>query len=208
MAIRVLGKDGKLIQASNILYGGDINTAYLNASLEIPQYVRSVQGLPCKIEGNMYIVKKALYGLRQSGREWNTELNGWLVARGFQRCATEPCLYFKYEDGTVALVLVYVNDVLCATNNENFKSKLFEDLNAAYNLKDQGEPSEYLGFEVKQSSDEIFISQRKYTRGVLVKCGYESAILLSSLVSCTCMHVECWRLLSNARKTGCSVFAV
>lgn len=157
------------------VYGGDINTAYLNASLEIPQYVRSVEGFPCKIEGNMYIVKKALYGLRQSGREWNTELNGWLVARGFQRCATEPCLYFKYEDGTVALVLVYVDDVLCATNNENFKSKLFEDLNAAYGLMDQGELSEYLGVEVKQSSDEIFISQRKYARDILVKCGYESA---------------------------------
>ncbi|GMF44410.1 unnamed protein product [Phytophthora fragariaefolia] len=88
------------------VYGGDMNTAYLNASLEI----------------------------------------------------------------RIALALVYVDDVLCATNNENFKSKLFEDLNAAYGLKDQGKLSEYLGIEVKQSGDEIFISQRKYARYVLAKC--------------------------------------
>ncbi|KAE9312992.1 hypothetical protein PR003_g19619 [Phytophthora rubi] len=129
------------------VYGGDINTAYLNASLE---YVKSIEGFPCAVDGHMYVVRKALYGLRQSGREWNTELNGWLLDRGFQRCATEPCLYFRYEGDTIALVLVYVDD-------------------------DQGELSEYLGVEVQQNAKEVFISQRKYAKEILTKYGYDSA---------------------------------
>ncbi|KAG3062130.1 hypothetical protein PI124_g22721 [Phytophthora idaei] len=47
------------------LYGGDINTAYLNALLGIRQYLRSIEGYPCEIDGHMCVVVKALYGLRQ-----------------------------------------------------------------------------------------------------------------------------------------------
>ncbi|KAG3166013.1 hypothetical protein PC128_g19813 [Phytophthora cactorum] len=54
------------------LYGGDINTAYLNAMLAIRQYLRSIDGFPCAVDGHVYMVMKALYGLRQSGREWKS----------------------------------------------------------------------------------------------------------------------------------------
>ncbi|KAJ0394049.1 hypothetical protein ATCC90586_009233 [Pythium insidiosum] len=120
------------------LYGGDINTTYLNASLEIQQYIQSIEGFPCNEPGHVYVVKKALYGLRQSGREWNTEINGWLLGRGFVRCATEPCLYFLIEGDMIEYLLVYVDDVVCATNNERFKCTLFADLDQEYGLKDEG----------------------------------------------------------------------
>jgi hypothetical protein len=73
------------------VYGGDINTAYLNAWLRIRQYLRSIDWYPCEINGNMYVVLKALYGLHQSGREWNSELNEWLREHGYQQSLTEPC---------------------------------------------------------------------------------------------------------------------
>lgn len=57
------------------VYGGDINTAYLNAWLGIRQYLRSIDRYSCKINGHEYGVLKALYGLRQPGGEWNSELN-------------------------------------------------------------------------------------------------------------------------------------
>jgi hypothetical protein len=74
------------------VYGADINTAYLNTKLEIPQYVKSFDGFPCTVDGDVYVVKRTLYGLRQSGREWNHELSNWMLMRGSQRCAMEPCL--------------------------------------------------------------------------------------------------------------------
>ncbi|KAE8892049.1 hypothetical protein PF003_g24094 [Phytophthora fragariae] len=107
------------------LFGGDINTAYLNADLGIKQYVSSIEGFPCEIDGHIYVVKKALYGLRQSGREWNSELNQWMLDHGYQRSMTEPCLYFRLEGDMTMLVLVYVDDILVATNAEEEKNKLF-----------------------------------------------------------------------------------
>ncbi|KAJ0391338.1 hypothetical protein P43SY_011674 [Pythium insidiosum] len=43
------------------VYGGDINTAYLNARLKIPQYFRRIEGFPSS-DGRAYIVRRALYG--------------------------------------------------------------------------------------------------------------------------------------------------
>ncbi|OWY91605.1 Copia type Polyprotein, partial [Phytophthora megakarya] len=104
-----------------IVYQGDINTAYLNALLAIKQYLEELEGYPSEEDGMIYMINKALYGLRQSGREWNS------------------------EDGEFALVLLYVDDILCATRNEDFKKRLFSELNETYGIKDQGLVSTYLG---------------------------------------------------------------
>ncbi|CAI5739954.1 unnamed protein product [Peronospora farinosa] len=158
------------------VYGGDINTAYLNATLKIPQYVKSIDGFPCRRKEHMYVVRKALYGLRQAGREWNDELHNWMMENEYQRCLTEPCLYYCQDtDGTIVLVLVYVDDILCATNNEAVKVDLFGKLALQYGIKDQGELTEYLGVEVQSSQDAMKISQRKYSREILQKFHFEQA---------------------------------
>ncbi|KAE9033053.1 hypothetical protein PR001_g10331 [Phytophthora rubi] len=157
------------------LYGGDINTAYLNAQLAIRQYLKSIEGFPCEINGHVYVVLKALYGLRQSGREWNSELNRWCLDHGYQRSLTEPCLYYRFEGEVIMLVLVYVDDITVATNCEESKCKLFEELDKAYGLKDQGLLSEYLGIEVEQTSDTVTLRQGKYAREVLETFGYDNA---------------------------------
>ncbi|KAE9310895.1 hypothetical protein PR003_g20157 [Phytophthora rubi] len=157
------------------VYGGDINTAYLNAWLDIRQYLRSINGYPCQVNGHMYVVLKALYGLHQSGREWNSELNQWFLDQGYQRSLTEPCLYFKFEEETIVYVLVYVDDIFVATNDESYKEQLFKDLNDAYGLKDQGRLTQYLGVEVEQTHESIKISQGKYAREILEKFGYQDA---------------------------------
>jgi Reverse transcriptase (RNA-dependent DNA polymerase) len=157
------------------VYGGDINTAYLNAKLTIPQYVKGIEGFPCSTRGHIYIVKKALYGLRQAGREWNDELNGWLLSHGFNRNSTEPCLYYRIDEDVIMIVLVYVDDILCATNNEDSKIKLFSMLGEDYGIKDQGLLCEYLGVEITQSATEIKICQSKYAKEIVEKFGYENA---------------------------------
>jgi hypothetical protein len=157
------------------VYGGDINTAYLNAWLRILQYLRSIDGYPCEINGNMYVVLKALYGLHQSGREWNSELNEWLREHGYQQSLTEPCLYYRFDGDTIMYVLVYVDDILVATNNEQCKVELFEELDKAYGIKDQGLLKEYLGIEVEQTATHIKVGQSKYAREILEKFGYSEA---------------------------------
>lgn len=157
------------------VYGGDINTAYLNAKLSIPQYVKNIEGFPCEVDGHIYIVCKALYGLRQAGREWNDEINQWLITHGFQRSTTEPCLYFKINCNEIMIVLIYVDDILCATNIEGNKTKLFYELGQKYGIKDQGFLHTYLGIEIDQNDLGISIHQKKFTKEILEQFGYDKA---------------------------------
>ncbi|CAI5716915.1 unnamed protein product [Peronospora effusa] len=150
-----------------VIYQGDINTAYLNATLGIKQYLEEVEGYPCEDKGMIYVIDKALYGLRQSGREWNTEVNSWFIDYGFKQCETEPCLYFYDRDGIFAIVLLYVDDILCATKNAEFKQEMFERLDKNYGLKDQGLLNTYLGVQVEQTSDAIKIHQKKYCEEII-----------------------------------------
>ncbi|CAH0476262.1 unnamed protein product [Peronospora belbahrii] len=142
------------------VYDADINTAYLNAKLQIPQYVNKIEGFPCRNNGSFYIVRKALYGLRQAGREWIKELDRWMTGNSYVRCSSEPCLYYKTsKDGQITLVLVYVDDIVCATNTEGEKIDLFAKLESRYGIKDQGLLSEYLGVRVKNDDSAICITK-------------------------------------------------
>ncbi|KAG6952291.1 hypothetical protein JG688_00013349 [Phytophthora aleatoria] len=88
------------------------------------------EGFSCE-DRHVYVVLKALYGLRQSGTAWNTELNRWLAERGYHRSLTESCLYYLFEGDVIMLDLVYFGDIMVATNDEKSKCKLFEDLDDA-----------------------------------------------------------------------------
>ncbi|KAG4038346.1 hypothetical protein PC123_g26089 [Phytophthora cactorum] len=111
--------------------------AYLNARNRALAFVRSIAGFPLK-RGWVYKVNNALYGLHESGREWYDELYGWPSSKGLQRSLTEPCLYYFFDGDTTPLVLVYVDDIICATIKESWKTQFFADRRAKYGIKDLG----------------------------------------------------------------------
>ncbi|KAG3200098.1 hypothetical protein PC128_g4833 [Phytophthora cactorum] len=117
------------------LYQGDIDTAYLNAYLKIKQYVRGIPGFPCP-KGKVYRVDHALYGLHQSGAEWFEEVDKFLKTLGYTSTETEPCLYVYYKDGVLALIPLYVDDVVLAANSEDYKATVFAAFDAKYGFKD------------------------------------------------------------------------
>ena len=71
--------------------------------------------------------------------------------------------------------LVYVDDILVATNNELCKELLFNKLNSTYGIKDQGLLTQYLGIGIDQTKEHITIRQSKYVRDILHIFGYEIA---------------------------------
>lgn len=76
----------------------DITAAYLNGTLKETVYMEQ----PAKYEhckDDVCLLKKSLYGLRQSGREWNLELDKFLKTEGFSRSKADPCVYIKQGGG-------------------------------------------------------------------------------------------------------------
>lgn len=163
------------VQLELPIYQGDINTAYLNATLGIKQYLESLEGYPSETQNTVYVISKALYGLKQSGREWNSEVNGWFINYGLEQCRTEPCLYYYKHDGEFVIVLLYVDDILCATANVSFKTKMFKKLDMDYGLKDQGFLNTFLRVDVEQNEKSIKIHQTKYCGEIIERFNFVDA---------------------------------
>jgi len=60
------------------------------------------------------LLKKAKYGLKQSGRAWNENISSVLDDWYFIACDNEPCLYKRSGRSNLSLILVYVEDILIA----------------------------------------------------------------------------------------------
>nr|GEY99200.1 uncharacterized mitochondrial protein AtMg00810-like [Tanacetum cinerariifolium] len=119
----------------------------------------------------VYKVVKALYGLHQAPRAWYKTLATYLLENGFQRGTIDQTLFIKKQKRDILLVQIYVDDIIFgATNKDLCKSfeKLMKD---KFQMSSMGELTFFLGIQVKQKKDGIFISQDKYVAKILRKFG-------------------------------------
>eukprot|EP00253_Pinus_taeda_P008551 PITA_08551 len=112
-------------------------------------------------------LKRALYGLKQAPRVWYSRIDSYLLENGFDKCEGEPTLYIKEKDGKILIVVLYVDDVIFTSNDdyliENFKTVMKKE----FEMTDMGLLRYFLGIEVEQNGNGIFISQEKYANEVL-----------------------------------------
>jgi len=87
----------------------DVKGAYLNGQLKETVYMRQPEGYE-DTTGQVCKLVKTLYGLKQSGREWNKEFNEKLTKFGFQCLCSDPCAYIKQDGGHSAIITVWVDD--------------------------------------------------------------------------------------------------
>ena len=70
----------------------DVKGAYLNGNLQENVYMCQPEGFDDKSRRVCHLIK-TLYGLKQSGREWNKELDRQLKDKGFKNLWSDLCTY-------------------------------------------------------------------------------------------------------------------
>ncbi|KAL0345417.1 UNVERIFIED_CONTAM: Retrovirus-related Pol polyprotein from transposon TNT 1-94 [Sesamum radiatum] len=153
------------------VYQFDVKSAFLNGVLEEEVYVQQPKGYEVKGEEmKVYRLRKALYGLKQAPRAWYERIDTHFNKNGFRKSASEATLYVKTKGAAeVLLICLYVDDLIYTGNSvaliNNFKKIMVSE----FEMTDLGEMSYFLGLEVRQSEDGIFISQHKYVKDLLEK---------------------------------------
>jgi hypothetical protein len=135
------------------LSGGDVKTAYLNGTLKETIFMRQAQGFEVlgeKGEPMVCRLRKSIYGLKQSGACWEERLQQELASLGLEQSVHDPCLY-KLSEGTDVLFLaVYVDDLVFASSSPSIRDQVMEKLTKAFEVKDTGDLTWFLGTAIKQ----------------------------------------------------------
>ncbi|MQL05653.1 hypothetical protein EI015_26655, partial [Escherichia coli] len=108
------------------------------------------------------LLKKSLYGLKQSPRQWYRKFDDFMISLGFQRCKFDSCVYILKENGAVlTYLLLYVDDILLASSDKYQINKLKSDLRNEFEMKELGEAKRILGMDISRNRNqgELFLSQ-------------------------------------------------
>jgi hypothetical protein len=145
----------------------DVKIAFLNGVIEEEVYIEKPQGFEVEDrKSHVYKMKKSLYGLKQSPRAWYGRIDSFLMRFGFTKSKEESNLYFKVMNDELVILLLYVDD-LFLTEEENLITECKKRLASNFEMKDLGLMHYYLGLEVWQSLERIFLNQGKYTVKIL-----------------------------------------
>ncbi|KAK0591710.1 hypothetical protein LWI29_006734 [Acer saccharum] len=153
------------------IYQMDIKSAFLNRYLEEEVYLEQPFGYVVKDQEDKVLkLKKALYGLKKAPRAWNSRIDKYFQQNGYVKYPHKHALYSKTnKNGDILLVCLYVDDLIFTGNNQSMFEEFKEAMIREFEMTDIRLMSYYLGIEVKQREEGIFISQEWYAKEVLEK---------------------------------------
>ncbi|KAL8155216.1 hypothetical protein AgCh_000556 [Apium graveolens] len=152
----------------------DVKSAFLNGELEEEVYVEQPPDfVDSKHPDYVYRLDKALYGLKQAPRAWYETLAQFLLESGFNRGTIDKTLFYLNHGKDLLLVQIYVDDIIFGSTNDRLCKKFAKLMQSRYQMSMMGELSYFLGLQVKQNEEGIFICQTKYTRNLLKKFGMQ-----------------------------------
>uniref|UniRef100_A0A2N9FTT4 Reverse transcriptase Ty1/copia-type domain-containing protein n=1 Tax=Fagus sylvatica TaxID=28930 RepID=A0A2N9FTT4_FAGSY len=147
----------------------DVNNAFLHGELDEEVYMSLPLGYKgdSKLPHQVCKLTKSLYGLKQASRQWFSKFSSTLLHHGFTQSKCDYSLFTKTAGSTFIALLVYVDDILIASNAPAAVTKLTAFLDAKFKLKDLGNAKYFLGLELARSHQGISLCQRKYTLDIL-----------------------------------------
>jgi hypothetical protein len=149
------------------LHQMDVKTTFLNGVIEEEVYIEQPQGFEVE-DRNIHVcrLKKYLYGLKQAPRTWYGRIDSFLTSLGFTKSKYDSNLYFKVMNDYPFILLLYMDD-LFLNGEENIITDCKKKIATEFKMKDLGLMHYFLGLEVWQSLEKIFLNQGKYAIEIL-----------------------------------------
>ncbi|XP_025014984.2 uncharacterized mitochondrial protein AtMg00810-like [Ricinus communis] len=158
----------------------DVNNAFLNGELHEEVYMDIPPGYHLQGDSKLkstaannlvYKLQKSLYGLKQASRQWNLKFTECLLKHGYKHSRSDYSLFTKKVDEKFVALLIYVDNIIIASNINNLDEELKGVLKASFKLKDLANLKYFLGLGIARSKKEISVCQRKYTLELLQEYG-------------------------------------
>jgi hypothetical protein len=148
-----------------VIHQMDVVTAYLEGPLDEEIYLQPPEGLDIGRD-NAIRLKRGLYGLKQSGRNWNKLITTFFEGLGLYAIPADQSVFIS-KDGTL-IVALYVDDLLIMAKTEDEITSIKRKLTDRFNMKDLGIAKYLLGIRIDYKADgSIVIDQKHYIEEML-----------------------------------------
>ena len=152
----------------------DIKAAYLNAELDKEIYATIPPG-DSNFGRGYWLLKKALYGLRQSGRQWNKTITKFLKSNGFKQVGTEKCVFYKRSKNKLKCIIgLYVDDMII-TGTKSEIENITNKIKNKFKISKCGPIDYILGIKVENKNNKYSISQTGFIENLLKRFNIQTS---------------------------------
>jgi hypothetical protein len=146
----------------------DVKITFLNAYLQGEIYMNQPHGFELKGQEQFFFkLIKVLYGLKQDPKAWYAKMNDYLRKVSFQRSESDDTICVHLQGKNLVILVMYVDDLIITGNNDHHIVQAKKKLHARFKMTNLVLLHYYLGVEVFEHSNNIFISQWNYASKLL-----------------------------------------
>ena len=157
-----------------------VKTAFLDGNLEEEVYMKQPKGLFYS-EGEHLVckLKKFIYGLKQASRQWYLKFHEVTTSFGFEENIMDQCIYQKVSGSKICFRVLYVDDIMLATNDKGLLYEMKQFLSKNFYMKDMGETSYVIGIKIHRERSRSIsgLSQETYINKVLERFNMKNCSL-------------------------------
>ena len=143
----------------------DVNNTFLHGDFHEEVYMIPPPRFGNKREVCRLI--KSLYGPKQACRQWFAKLSSTIVNHGFVQSKSDYSIFTRVQGGSIIIILVYIDNILIASNDVDAMNSFKQFLDDKFKLKDLGTLKYFLRHDVARSAKGLSLCRRKYTLDLL-----------------------------------------
>ncbi|CAI7823218.1 unnamed protein product [Closterium sp. NIES-53] len=189
----------------------DVANAFLYAPVDAEIFVKLPHG--SNADPNQFCqLEKSLYGIKQAPRLWQQHLHARPIRIGFLHLPHDQGMYRLTKGTDYIVLIVYVDDLLYI-GSTNASTTWFEgELQRDLTLTVATTVTQYLGLNIEDGNNAIYLSAEKYTDTIAKRFGLTPTVI-SKPYRYTDGNRKASALLKPAgiryyqRKLGCLLFA-
>ena len=121
--------------------------------------------------------------MKQTPKAWYERLSKFLMEKGFSKGSVNATLFLNKHKHDMLVVQIYVDDIIFCATNQSLCEYFAKGMQSEFEMSMMGELTFFLGLQVKQSNDGIFINQAKYIKDILKKFGFEDVREIDTPIS-------------------------
>ena len=124
----------------------DVKIALLNGNIDETTYM--VQSKNFESNDSKQLVcrlKKSIYGLKQTSRQWYWKFDQVITSFGFKENIIDQCIYLKFSGSKFIILVLYVDDILLASSDVKLLHETKWFLSSKFDMTDLGNAYFVLG---------------------------------------------------------------